>query len=39
MPKVGDRYVLEELQRNNWVLGGEGSGHLLALDRHTTAMA
>lgn len=34
--KVGDRYVLEELQRNNWVLGGEGSGHLLALDRHTT---
>ncbi len=34
--KVGDRYVLEELQARNWVLGGEGSGHLLALDRHTT---
>lgn len=34
--KVGDRYVLEELERHHWVLGGEGSGHLLALDRHTT---
>ncbi|WP_367068455.1 phosphoglucosamine mutase [Oryzisolibacter sp. LB2S] len=34
--KVGDRYVLEELQRQRWLLGGEGSGHLLALDRHTT---
>jgi phosphoglucosamine mutase len=34
--KVGDRYVLEELARHQWVLGGEGSGHLLALDRHTT---
>ena len=34
--KVGDRYVLEELSRLGWVLGGEGSGHLLALDRHTT---
>ena len=34
--KVGDRYVLEELERNGWVLGGEGSGHLLVLDRHTT---
>ncbi|RYF71313.1 MAG: phosphoglucosamine mutase, partial [Comamonadaceae bacterium] len=34
--KVGDRYVLEELHRRNWLLGGEGSGHLLALDRHTT---
>ncbi len=34
--KVGDRYVLEELQRRNWVLGGESSGHLLALDKHTT---
>lgn len=34
--KVGDRYVLEELSARNWVLGGEGSGHLLALDRHTT---
>ncbi len=34
--KVGDRYVLEELQKNRWILGGEGSGHLLALDKHTT---
>jgi len=34
--KVGDRYVLEELERNKWILGGEGSGHLLALDKHTT---
>ncbi|MCW5220330.1 phosphoglucosamine mutase [Verminephrobacter aporrectodeae] len=34
--QVGDRYVLEELVRRRWVLGGEGSGHLLVLDRHTT---
>ncbi|HEY9208048.1 phosphoglucosamine mutase [Acidovorax soli] len=34
--RVGDRYVLEELARHHWVLGGESSGHLLALDRHTT---
>lgn len=34
--KVGDRYVLEELTARGWLLGGEGSGHLLALDRHTT---
>jgi len=34
--KVGDRYVLEELGANGWQLGGEGSGHLLALDKHTT---
>ncbi|MEG1770905.1 MAG: phosphoglucosamine mutase, partial [Comamonas sp.] len=34
--KVGDRYVLEELARNGWLLGGEGSGHLLALDCHST---
>ena len=34
--KVGDRYVLEELDKRGWLLGGEGSGHLLALDRHTT---
>lgn len=34
--KVGDRYVLEELARHRWVLGGEGSGHLLVLDKHTT---
>jgi phosphoglucosamine mutase len=34
--KVGDRYVLEELNARGWQLGGEGSGHLLALDKHTT---
>jgi phosphoglucosamine mutase len=34
--RVGDRYVLEELERHGWTLGGEGSGHLLVLDRHTT---
>ena len=33
---VGDRYVLEELVRRGWQLGGEGSGHLLSLDKHTT---
>lgn len=34
--KVGDRYVLEQLEQHGWLLGGEGSGHLLALDKHTT---
>ena len=34
--KVGDRYVLEVLQERGWILGGEGSGHLLFLDKHTT---
>jgi phosphoglucosamine mutase len=34
--RVGDRYVLEELEKRRWLLGGEGSGHLLVLDRHTT---
>ena len=34
--KVGDRYVLEEMEKRHWILGGEGSGHLLALDKHTT---
>ncbi len=34
--KVGDRYVLEALEKHGWQLGGEGSGHLLALDKHTT---
>lgn len=34
--KVGDRYVLEALHERDWILGGEGSGHLLALDKHTT---
>lgn len=34
--KVGDRYVLEVLKEKGWMLGGEGSGHLLCLDKHTT---
>jgi len=34
--KVGDRYVLEVMQERGWILGGEGSGHLLCLDKHTT---
>lgn len=34
--KVGDRYVLELLKKNGWQVGGEGSGHLLCLDRHST---
>lgn len=34
--KVGDRYVLEELEKRGWLLGGESSGHLLALDKHST---
>lgn len=34
--KVGDRYVLEELHKKDWLLGGESSGHLLALDKHST---
>jgi phosphoglucosamine mutase len=34
--KVGDRYVLELLQERGWEVGGEGSGHLLVLDKHTT---
>ena len=34
--KVGDRYVLETLLDRGWQVGGEGSGHLLFLDKHTT---
>jgi phosphoglucosamine mutase len=34
--KVGDRYVLELMESKKWILGGEGSGHLLVLDQHTT---
>jgi phosphoglucosamine mutase len=33
---VGDRYVLEKLRERGWQLGAEGSGHILALDKHTT---
>ena len=34
--KVGDRYVLELMHANGWKLGGENSGHIICLDRHTT---
>lgn len=34
--KVGDRYVLEMMQERGWILGGENSGHIICLDRHTT---
>ena len=34
--KVGDRYVMEELQARGWLFGGESSGHIIALDRQTT---
>lgn len=37
--KVGDRYVLELLKQNQWQVGGEGSGHLLCLDKHSTGDA
>ena len=33
---VGDRYVLETLNKNNWLIGGESSGHIICLDRTTT---
>jgi len=34
--KVGDRYVLEDMQRLGAVIGGEDSGHMIFLDHHTT---
>ncbi len=34
--RVGDRYVLEMLQEYGWQLGGETSGHILCMDKHTT---
>lgn len=37
--KVGDRYVLQALEENNWVIGGEPSGHVLTLDKSTTGDA
>ncbi|HBB53409.1 MAG TPA: phosphoglucosamine mutase [Legionellales bacterium] len=33
---VGDRYVLAELKKNNWIIGGETSGHIVCLDKTTT---
>jgi phosphoglucosamine mutase len=37
--RVGDRYVLERLAEKGWLLGGENSGHLLCLDKHSTGDA
>lgn len=37
--KVGDRYVLEMLHERGWKLGGENSGHIICLDRHSTGDA
>ncbi len=34
--RVGDRYVHEALTDNNWILGGEASGHIICLDKGTT---
>jgi phosphoglucosamine mutase len=34
--KVGDRYVLEQMVERRWMLGGENSGHVICLDKHTT---
>ena len=33
---VGDRYILEKLLKEDWVIGGEPSGHIICLDRTTT---
>jgi phosphoglucosamine mutase len=33
---VGDRYVMELLQQQGWQLGGENSGHIICLDKHST---
>ncbi len=37
--RVGDRYVLELLREKRWLLGGENSGHVICLDKHTTGDA
>jgi phosphoglucosamine mutase len=37
--RVGDRYVLELMQQKGWILGGENSGHIICLDKHTTGDA
>jgi phosphoglucosamine mutase len=36
---VGDRYVLEKMKERGWILGGENSGHIICLDKHTTGDA
>ena len=33
---VGDRYVMQEMEERNWIIGGEGSGHILCTQHHTT---
>ena len=33
---VGDRYVMQQLQKNNWLIGGESSGHIICLDKAST---
>lgn len=37
--KVGDRYVMQALESNGWILGGEPSGHILCLDKSRTGDA
>jgi len=34
--KVGDRYVMQELKKRDWLIGGESSGHIICLDKTTT---
>nr|WP_101136562.1 phosphoglucosamine mutase [Neisseria meningitidis] len=34
--KVGDRYVLAQLNQRSWLIGGEASGHILCMDKHNT---
>ncbi len=33
---VGDRFIIEELEKQSWIIGGEPSGHIICLDRTTT---
>lgn len=33
---IGDRYVLKLLQKKGWQLGGENTGHIICMDKHTT---
>ena len=34
--KVGDKYVAEALREKKWIIGGENSGHIVLLDKHST---